>query len=70
MKKDETGLTKLKDLITLQEAKIDLALETIQAIATLGAGCSLNSDSMPLEDLVPILSEFTERWNELCLEQV
>ena len=70
MRKDETGLTKLKDLITLQEAKIDLALETIQAIATLGAGCSLNSDSIPLEDLVPILSGFTERMDKLCSEPV
>ena len=70
MKKDDTGLTKLKDLISLQQVKIDLALETIQAIATLGAGCSLHSDSMPLEDLVPILDDFAERMNKLCSEQV
>lgn len=69
MKKDDTGLTKLKALMTLQETKIDLALETIQAIATLGAECSLTSDSMPLEDLVPILDEFAERMEALCLEQ-
>ena len=69
MRKEEMGLTKLKALMALQEAKIDLALETIQAIATLGVEYALDG-SIPLEKLIPILSGFTERMNELCSEQV
>lgn len=69
MRKDETGLTKLKTLMALQEAKIDLALDTIEAIATLGVEHALDR-SIPLEKLVPILSGFTERMDELCSEPV
>ena len=69
MRKDETGLTKLKDLIALQEVKIDLALDTIEAPATLGVEYALDG-SIPLEKLIPILSGFTERMDELCSEQV
>lgn len=68
MKKDDTGLTKLGVLMSLQETKLDLALDTIQAIATLGATCSTTRDSIPLEELAPILDEFVERMNELCSE--
>ena len=69
MKKDETGLTKLNTLMALQEAKIDLSLDTIEAIATLGVEYALDG-SIPLEKLIPILSGFTERMDELCSEPV
>lgn len=68
MKKDVTGLTKIGVLMSLQETKLDLALDTIQAIATLGATCSTTRDSIPLNELVPILDEFIERMEELCSE--
>ena len=69
MRKEEIGLTKLKALMALQEAKIDLSLDTIEAIATLGVEYALDG-SIPLEKLIPILSGFTERMDKLCSEQV
>ena len=69
MRKEKIGLTKLKALMSLQEAKIDLSLDTIEAIAMLGVEHALDG-SIPLEKLIPILSGFTERMNELCSEPV
>ena len=69
MRKEKLGLTKLKALMALQEAKIDLSLDTIEAIATLGVEYALNGN-IPLEKLIPILSGFTERMAELCSDQV
>ena len=60
---------RIKMMFDLQETKLDLALETIQAIATLGATCSVTRDSMPLDELVAILDEFVERMDELCGEE-
>ena len=68
MKKEPGGFNKIKYFMDLQETKLDLALDTIQAIATLGATCSITRDSIPLEELVPILDEFVERMEELCSE--
>ena len=69
MKKEPGGFNKIKYFMDLQETKLDLTLETIQAIATLGATCSTNGeDSIPLEELVPILDEFVERMEKLCSE--
>ena len=69
MRKDEPGLTKLEALMSLQEAKIELSLDTIKAIATLGVE-HVSDKSIPLKKLIPILSGFTERMDELCSEQV
>ena len=55
--------------MALQEAKIDLSLDTIEAIATLGVEYAVDGN-IPLEKLIPILSGFTERMDELCSEQV
>ena len=59
---------RIKMMVNLQYAKLDLALETIEAIATLGVEYTLDG-SIPLEKLIPILSGFTERMDELCSEQ-
>ena len=69
MKKEPGGFNKIKYFMDLQATKLDLALDTIQAIATLGATCSVNEeDSIPLDELVPILDEFVERMDSLCSE--
>lgn len=69
MKKEPGGFNKIKYFMDLQDAKLDLALETIQAIATLGAECSFNGDtSIPADKLVSILDDFVERMEELCSE--
>ena len=60
---------RIKMMFESQHAKLDLALETIQAIATLGTTCSVTRDSIPLEKLVSILDEFVERMDKLCSEQ-
>ena len=67
MEKMDTAF-RLKMMFNLQETKLDLALDTIQAIATLGATCSATRDSIQLDELVAILDEFVERWDELCSE--
>ena len=69
LKKEPGGFNQIKYFMDLQETKLDLALETIQAIATLGATCSITRDSIPLEELVSILDEFVERMDKLCSEQ-
>ena len=68
MKKEPGGFNQIKYFMDLQENKLDLALDTIQAIATLGATCSVTRDSIPLDELVAILDEFVERMEELCSE--
>ena len=68
MEKMDTAF-RLQMMFDLQDAKINLALDTIEAIATLGVEYTLVG-SIPLEKLIPILSEFTERMDELCSEQV
>ena len=69
MKKEPGGFNKLKSYIDLQETKLDLALETIQDIATLAAERSVTGkDSVLIEELVPILDEFVGRMDELCSE--
>lgn len=68
MKKEPGGFNKVIYFMGLQENKLDLALDTIQAIATLGATCSATRDSIPLDELVVILDEFVERMDELCSE--
>lgn len=68
MKKEPGGFNQIKYFIDLQDSKLDLTLETIQAIATLGAACSATRDSVPLDELVAILDEFVERMEELCSE--
>ena len=68
MKKEPGGFNKIKYFMDLQETILDLTLETIQAIATLGATCSVTRDSIPLDELVAILDEFVERMDELCSE--
>lgn len=68
IKKEPGGFNQIKYFIDLQETKLDLALETIQAIAALGATCSVTRDSIPLDELAAILDEFVERIDELCSE--
>lgn len=69
IKKEPGGFNQIKYFMDLQESKLDLALETIQNIATLAAESSINGeDFISIEDLVPILNEFVERMEELCSE--
>lgn len=69
MKKEPGGFNTLKYYMDLQGTKLDLALETIQAIATLGAESSANGeDFVSIEDLAEILSDFVERMEDLCSE--
>ena len=60
---------RVKMMIDLQYAKLDLALETIEEIGVAAATASEDKDSLSLEVIAAILHKFTERWDELCSEQ-
>ena len=60
---------RIKMMIDLQYAKLDLALETIEEIGVAAATASEDKDSLSLEIIAAILHKFTERWDELCSEQ-
>ena len=69
MKKEEMGLTKLEALMSLQEAKIDLALDTLEKIGM--AAATSDGDRINLEMIISkILGNFIEEWEELCSEPV
>ena len=68
MKKMEPAF-RLKMMFDLQNAKIDLALETIEEIGVAAVTASEDKDSLSLEVIAAILSKFTERWDELCGEE-
>ena len=69
MKKEPGGFNTLKYYMDLQGTKLDLALETIQNIATLAAEQSmLDRDSVLVEDLIPILNDFVKRMEDICSE--
>ena len=60
---------RIKMMIDLQYAKLDLALETIEELGIAAATASEDKDSLSLEVIAAILHKFTERWDELCSEQ-
>lgn len=60
---------RVKMMIDLQYAKLDLALETIEELGIAAATASEDKDSLSLEVIAAILHKFTERWDELCSEQ-
>ena len=60
---------RVKMMIDLQYAKLDLALETIEELGIAAATASEDKDSLSLEIIAAILHKFTERWDELCSEQ-
>ena len=60
---------RVKMMIDLQHAKLDLALETIEELGVAAATASEDKDSLSLEVIAAILHKFTERWDELCSEQ-
>ena len=61
---------RIKMMVDLQYAKLDLALETIEELGIAAATASEDKDSLSLEIIAAILHKFTERWDELCSEQV
>lgn len=60
---------RIKMMVDLQYAKLDLALETIEELGVAAATASEDKDSLSLEIIAAILHKFTERWDELCSEQ-
>ena len=60
---------RVKMMIDLQHAKLDLALETLEELGIAAATASNDRDSLSLEIIAAILSKFTERWDELCGEK-
>ena len=60
---------RIKMMIDLQYAKLDLALETIEELGVAAATASEDKDSLSLEIIAAILHKFTERWDELCGEE-
>ena len=60
---------RVKMMINLQQAKLDLALETIEELGIAAATASDDKDSLGLEIIAAILHKFTERWDELCGEE-
>ena len=60
---------RIKMMLDLQHAKLDLALETLEELGIAAATASNDKDSLSLEIIAAILSKFTERWDELCGEK-
>lgn len=62
-----SGFMVIRKYMETQEDKIDLALETIQQIATKAAiDAQLNKSTIPIKDIAEILEQFTSRWDEIC----
>lgn len=68
MEKMDTAF-RIKMMLDLQHAKLDLALETLEELGIAAATASEDKDSLSLEIIAAILHKFTERWDELCSEQ-
>lgn len=61
---------RIKMMFDLQNAKLDLALETLEELGIAAATVSKGKKALSLEVIAAILDEFTERWDELCGEEV
>ena len=60
---------RIKMMLDLQHAKLDLALEALEELGIAAATASNDKDSLSLEIIAAILSKFTERWDDLCGEE-